>query len=123
MSLTDDFNRRLNFAKKEMEAVGLGEGGLLYDFLQRRGIPIPPLSYSSFFLNFVVVAAYWIAAMGTFWVLYVLIASRSLEVMAVAGGILRSPELWIGAVLTGIAAGSLSVYRRWKYKLTSWDAI
>ena len=123
MSLTEDFNRRLDFAKSEMEAVGLGKGGLLYDALQRLGLPVPPLSYSSFFLNFIVIATFWIAAMGTFSVAYVLVAARSLDMQSAASAIFSSPELWVGAMFMGAAGGVVSVYRRWKYKLTSWSAI
>jgi hypothetical protein len=123
MNLTDEFNRRLDFAKRELEEVGLGKGGLLYDGLQRLGIPIPPLAYSSFLLNFIVIATYWIAVMGTFWVIYVLVAARSLKVLTAASAILTSPEMWIGAMFMGIAGGANSVYRRWKYKLTKWSVI
>jgi hypothetical protein len=123
MSLTDDFITRLDFAKREMEEAGLGKGGLLYDALQRLGIPVPPLSYGSFLLNFIVIAVYWIAVMGTFWVIYVLVAARSLEVLTAASAILTSPEMWIGAIFAGLAGGAISVYRRWKYKLTKWNAI
>ena len=123
MNLTDDFSRRLEFATREMEEVGLGKGGLLYDALQKLGIPVPPLSYSSFLLNFIVLAFYWIAVMGTFWVIYVLVASQSLDVLTAVSAILTSPEIWIGAVFIGVAGGAISVYRRWKYKLTEWSAI
>lgn len=123
MSLSDDIKRRLNFAKNEMAEAGIGDGGLLYDTLQKLGLPIPPLSYGSFFLNFVVVTAYTIIAMGAFWIIYALIAAKSFDVATATKTVLCTPEAWIVAVVTGTFGGLLSVYQRRKFKLTKWDVI
>ena len=123
MSLSQDFKRRLEYSEGEMEKAGLRDNGLVHVSLRRIGIPVPPLPYCSFILNFFIAGSYWFAVMGTLAIVFTLISVRNLDVIVAAGPVLQSFALWFGSGLFGVAAGALSAYQRWRYKLTRWDAI